>query len=353
MRCVLHIGTEKTGTTLLQDWLYANKESLSERRIGLSDNLGGHNNFFISEYFQTNIDKWALEQNISNLAQKQRYFTGFRESLERELRVAAEKFDVFVMTSEFLHSRLRNIQNIENLKTFLFDNFEQVNVVCYFREQCSMATSLYTTDVLRECGLSLDDYLDNGVEPSEYYYDLCSVADNWSAVFGRGNCVFRVYDRRRFIEGDIRKDFLDAAGLDVSSGAFDSSLSVVNASLSELQGIALVTVNRMLPFFVGGTRRWNQNNIRAKQYLLSLPELRRGRIKSANPDRISDRFAQRNRTLFDCYFEGEDIFASTRAALAEVNLRSADAVTDHDRERAAALAAAVVREIGAGGPSLC
>ena len=35
MKCILHIGTEKTGTTLLQNWLYDNKEKLSQVGIYL------------------------------------------------------------------------------------------------------------------------------------------------------------------------------------------------------------------------------------------------------------------------------------------------------------------------------
>ena len=44
MKCILHIGTEKTGTTILQDWLYDNKVELSKVGVYLSDNLGKTNN---------------------------------------------------------------------------------------------------------------------------------------------------------------------------------------------------------------------------------------------------------------------------------------------------------------------
>ena len=77
MQCILHIGTEKTGTTLIQNWLYANQEALSEQGVFLSEQLGKTNNRLISAYFQPELDDWAKRNHIQNQAQKDAFFEGF------------------------------------------------------------------------------------------------------------------------------------------------------------------------------------------------------------------------------------------------------------------------------------
>ena len=64
MKCVLHIGTEKTGSTLLQDWLYQNQVNLSRQRIFLSDVLSINNNRRLVSFFQWELDDWANRNGI-------------------------------------------------------------------------------------------------------------------------------------------------------------------------------------------------------------------------------------------------------------------------------------------------
>ena len=74
MKCILHIGTEKTGTTILQDWLYDNQAELSKVGVCLSDNLGKTNNRLVPAYFLGHLDDWAMHNGISSDAEKRQYF---------------------------------------------------------------------------------------------------------------------------------------------------------------------------------------------------------------------------------------------------------------------------------------
>ena len=137
MKCFLHIGTEKTGTTVLQDWLYDNRERLSETGIYLSGNIGVPNNNLIPAYFQSHLDDWAMSQGIANEEEKNKYFTGFLGRLTDEIDEAQSKHHTFVITSEHLHSRVRRIEEIQNLHSFLthvFDEvtstFKKINQIC-------------------------------------------------------------------------------------------------------------------------------------------------------------------------------------------------------------------------------
>ena len=54
----LHIGTEKTGTTLLQEWLYTNKKKKRKNGIYLPNQLEEPNNILLPTYFQASLDHW-------------------------------------------------------------------------------------------------------------------------------------------------------------------------------------------------------------------------------------------------------------------------------------------------------
>ena len=78
MKCILHIGTEKTGTTILQDWLYYNHQILSNRGVYLSQTIGKNNNREIVSYFMDDFDGWFKERLITNESEKNRYFKDFQ-----------------------------------------------------------------------------------------------------------------------------------------------------------------------------------------------------------------------------------------------------------------------------------
>ncbi|MGV0878372.1 hypothetical protein V6767_14625 [Martelella sp. FLE1502] len=309
MRCILHIGTEKTGTTVLQNWLYLNREALSRSGVYLSLRLGNTNNLYISEYFQSNIDAWAREVGISTLAEKDRFFSGFERALDEEFRLAAEKHDVFLITSEFLHSRLTEREDIRRLAAFLARHCTAVTVICYFREQSSMATSLYSTALLRDCTLSLADYLTQNVKPSRYYYNFEAIADNWSAVFGRSSCDFRIYRRDGFVGNDIRRDFLSALERPIDADALDYRATAENQALMALQAEAMLAINRAVPFYENGTRKVNERNLQLKQRLLAVNALHQGLLGYEGAGEISERFEISNAAFFGKYFDNEAGFS--------------------------------------------
>ena len=125
MKCILHIGTEKTGTTLLQNWLYDNKEKLSQVGIYLSDSIGTNNNRLIPAYFGETLDDLLTDNGIANNKEKKKYFSGFLDNLNGEISNAKIKHHTFIITSEHLHSRLTRVEEIQNLYDFLSNAFDE------------------------------------------------------------------------------------------------------------------------------------------------------------------------------------------------------------------------------------
>ena len=144
MKCVLHIGTEKTGTTLLQHWMYANRENLERQRIALSSMLGKPNNRQLAAYFQKSFDDFLKSKSIRTAAEKERYFAGFLDRFAAEVAQKAEHNDIFVITSEHFHSRLENADGIEQLADFLRTIFDETRKSSAISESSRNSGSRFT-----------------------------------------------------------------------------------------------------------------------------------------------------------------------------------------------------------------
>lgn len=302
MKCVLHIGTEKTATSLLQEWLYANKQTLKARGIHLTNSFGTPNNRYIPAFFCLGDDDFFLHHRLSTEQDKRVFFKKFKQDFAKEVS-RAESAHTVLLTSEHFHSRLLQQAEVSALKAFLDEHFEQTELVCYFREQADMALSFYSTQLRGNGQRDVDEVMAH-VTPSIHYYNFLSIADLWSSAFGRENCRFRIYDKSRFRHGDIRMDFLDAISEVDLSDDLEFASDTKNESLSGLQAIVFREINRIVPYW-HETHGMNPRNLDLKQRILQLPSLKRGKIHSKEVLRVSDRFAESNRRFFEFYLPTE------------------------------------------------
>lgn len=307
MKCILHIGTEKTGTTILQDWLYDNQAEFSKVGVYLSDNLGKTNNRLVPAYYLDHLDDWATHNRISNDAEKRQYFEGFTERLTNEILTAKETHNYFIITSEHLHSRIRKKEEIERLYSYLISVFDEIELVCYFRDQFDLAVSLYSTALKVNSLASVEQFIENA-SPENYYYNYLQIAENWAGVFGNTNCNFRIYDRSKFIDNDIRLDFLSVVDGGIDAAKLNMNRASSNESLSLLQGAAFRAINRNIPYWGTDNLGMNRDNDRAKNMAVNVGSLKLGKITSAKSELIKDKFAETNTLFFEKYFTAQDKF---------------------------------------------
>ena len=309
MKCVLHIGTEKTGTTILQNWLYFNQSILSHNGIFLSNRIGKTNNRLIPAFFQTHFDEWAKSNSISNNNEKNLFFKNFLSDFSSEIIKASRKHNTFVITSEHLHSRLTKHEEVEALNIFLKKYFNQIEVVCYFRSQFDLAVSRYSTSLKAHLSASLDAVIDN-INPDNHYYNYAKVADLWSGVFGKENCIFRLYNSGHFLDGDIRKDFLSLIDSTLSFEILDNRISSANESLTPLQAATYRVINKHIPLWLGKNSGKNSVNIQAKEMFSELESLKIGKIYSSKEREIQKRFEEVNDYFFWEYFRTNNQFSN-------------------------------------------
>lgn len=212
MNCLLHIGTEKTGTTTIQNFLHQNRALLLEHGTLFPKSLGTPNNrslpFIVNG--QDPEDDYSFFLFKGGRSRYHRFVKARTRSFQKELK--NKKHSKVLFSSEHLHSRLTKREQLVNLKSFLEEQgFASIRVLVYIRDPLEAAISLYAT-ALREGSV-----LDEVPMPTNFYWqNLCDhkqTFDRWSDIFGTSNIIMRLFQKEDFVHHDLIQDFISAAGL--------------------------------------------------------------------------------------------------------------------------------------------
>lgn len=293
MDCVLHIGTEKTATTLLQEWLYANKTELSSQGIFLSSVAKEGNNRKLVSWCQSQVDDWLRRQGVTTLEQKAELLQDFEAQFREEVTAASQNHHTMVLTSEHFHKRLETDEEIVRIKAITDELFDSTTVVCYFRDQADMAVSLHST-LLRIASVTpLEQYLE-GVDPNHRNYNHAKTSAHWANIFGEQNCRFRVFDRGIFPQGDIRRDFLRTLPKPPDFDSLSASITSANESLGLYQARLYQAINRAVPHWQPGKSGINKLNRRLKRTIDGIASLGKEPLLEVDRDAVRQRFADSN-----------------------------------------------------------
>ena len=197
MRCILHIGTEKTGSTSLQTALSANREHLSERGILYSEAAGSLNSRALAAAFcqYSSDDNYLARLGIGDVTQHTVWRTDLLDKIRKEVITAQTSHDTFVMSSEHFSSRLVSEGRIASLKSFLLTLFKNIDVACYLRRQDRMAASRHN-EVLRA---GFAEPIFPNVQTSEglpLLFDFDALLRRWSELAGQIALKPRIFDKK-------------------------------------------------------------------------------------------------------------------------------------------------------------
>lgn len=207
-KLILHIGTEKTGTTSIQEFLLKNRDVLRMNGIFMpetpSSSAPNHRKLATACFNSGRIDDSFVDYKIID-------FFEWQEStlkiIEDELRSSC--LDTHILSSEHFSSRLTTHDEIDRLFNFLSDIYAEIKVIIYFRRQDEYAVSLYSTN-LKSGGVG-KDIIPSGMLPDRYDYH--SICNKWAKVFGRKNIIARQFDRNILKNGSVLSDFCNIAGI--------------------------------------------------------------------------------------------------------------------------------------------
>jgi hypothetical protein len=203
MKLILHIGTHKTGTTALQQFLYANRQPLA---------AGGF-------YYATpphGLHEANFVDNALKVGKTRVVHSFFRKHTELARRggahtilASAENFYAMSVLDAMQRREVcgtaveRDHTLIETLRALMPKGIETVHIACYFRRPDRYAESLYSQHVKR--GIIFDGTFGEFfpiIKPALFYNEHMQA---WSDVFDEGNCIVRLYEP---VRGDIVSDFV-------------------------------------------------------------------------------------------------------------------------------------------------
>lgn len=257
MDLLLHIGTEKTGTTTIQKFLMENQEILESAGIFLPSSLGhplhralaaiASNDEFIDEFFQ--------RKGLLDIAERRDAKSIWWEAFVAE--VQDNNMARAIISSEHLQSRLQKSEEIFRLRSMLSSLFSSIKILIYIRDPLETALSLYSKAV-KNSSVALAP-----PGPDDPYFNIivnhAATIQKWAAAFGIENIKVRLFMKECFVNGDLLDDFISAC--DLPAAEWKRPVPQ-NERLSRLGLALLARLNRRLPEFgVGGVYNPERGNL--------------------------------------------------------------------------------------------
>jgi len=217
MNLIVHIGTEKTGTSSIQDALFENKAQLLKAGFYFSQCAGNRNNmqFPLScmQYDREDEDCYFTNNGITTSQQRAQYYKDLKQKFADEVN-ALKNIHTVIISSEHFHSLLVDVQEVKTFRALLGNMFSSIKIVCYLREQVATCVSHYSTRLKTGDSDELSTFIKR-CNPQNPYYNYLDLLDRWSHVFGKDNLVVGLFDKKTLKSNDIIDDFFDKIGIDV------------------------------------------------------------------------------------------------------------------------------------------
>ncbi|MBP7971905.1 MAG: hypothetical protein KAZ48_03820 [Candidatus Nanopelagicales bacterium] len=246
---VLHIGTKKTGTTFLQEFLRQNQVALAQAGWTYPEFLRRRNHHDLALPFAD--DKTSEVHRLLGFDTEE----GSQEliaKLDRELTAAVQPDQRWIFSSEFLSSRLLTAGEVASMLAFLRKHFTDIRAVVYFRRQEFMVPSTYSQSI-REGGIR--DLNWRYVQGRMQDFDHLNLYRIWNEQLGPGNLISRPYlEAYKSAPDAVLADFFETTGIPARDDYEMPGRASANPQLSR-EGIAVMkSLNARFPVRKRGER---------------------------------------------------------------------------------------------------
>lgn len=231
-RCVLHIGTHKTGTTTLQKVLVLHEDQITEQGWKLSS-VAPPSTGVLMRYAADDTRKFRYRTQHGE--DDPGRLKAFRARFEEDVaELAKEPGSAALFVDEA--AELLESQEIERLLTPLRISFQEIVVVLYVRPQVDLAVSLYSQHL--RSGQATDTIIpDNWRDRDHPRFNYLTKARHWSEALSRkgDRFILRPFNRKTMKNGDVVDDFLSLIGVRLEDrieiAPMNVSLSIAGQSL--------------------------------------------------------------------------------------------------------------------------
>ncbi|RBW46962.1 hypothetical protein DS885_05495 [Psychromonas sp. B3M02] len=243
MKLIVHIGTEKTGTSSIQEALQSNRALLIKNGYYFSQCGGKINNLKYPLYCmdESRDDPYFKNNNINTIEKRREFKSNFEQAFENEVESLPSNIHTVIISSEHFHSLLINQSEVDLMKSLVAKYFNDVKVICYLREQVNTCLSHYSTSIKTGGSSELSNFIKK-CSPQNPYYNYLDLLDRWSAVFGKSNLIVGLFDKKTLKNNDIVDDFFYKIEFDTSQTKIIRSQQT-NQSLNYIGQCLLKAIN--------------------------------------------------------------------------------------------------------------
>lgn len=244
MKCFLHIGAEKTGTTSIQRSLELNQVYLEKSNI-FYPNMFHNNNHPKIACYAMDDDTVDVRKKRFNLINKENIIA-FRKKFIDDFEIELEQKNndsTIIIVNEHL-CRLLHESEVLRLKHFLCNYFDEIKIIIYLRRQDRLMKSLYSTLIKNG---SKRDYVfpkyNNKKINIFTTYNYKRILDLWSNIWSKDDISIRIFEIDKLYNNNVVFDFLDFVGIKDKS-----SIKYIyeNKGLSHKALMTLLLINKTI-----------------------------------------------------------------------------------------------------------
>ncbi|MFG5129973.1 hypothetical protein [Campylobacter lari] len=213
MTCYLHIGTPKTGTTSIQEFLEINRIKLLQQKIYYPSFFSNKESWKFPKVCKIENTNSYYAANVSkNIDEHAEILNLFRQEISKNNCCSN-----ILLSSECFYEFLKNTQDLRFLKQTLMQvGFTDFYIILYIREPIDLLISFYNTELLlnRRDRCELFENHNTFVYYGKHIANYKKNINNWMQIFGREKLIVRLFNKDEFYQGDLLKDFIHSIGLD-------------------------------------------------------------------------------------------------------------------------------------------
>lgn len=241
MKCTLHIGTAKTGTTSIQSFFYKNREELLQKYNVLYPEFipefrTGESHRSLSYYAAGDklLDdpKWNVRNTSEKHEWQKKFKAYFRKGMGHQFELSfanrvkrmlglAPNCTHYFFSSEHLHSRITNQSQVASIIELLSEFFDEINVVVFLKPQSSLAVSRFSTAL--KSGKIKDDAF-SSITERRIFYNYEKFLNWWVRLLGEKSITIRLMDDSSPLPLDSVDEMCNILNIDKNSLAIPNSV---------------------------------------------------------------------------------------------------------------------------------
>lgn len=302
MELILHIGLSKTGTSAIQNFLWKNREFITEKFALLYPEAGIFNAGGIHAHHHI---AWSIYKpetvNVEVVPTTQEILNNLLKELLNSKRKNIKK--LIISSETFMQIKDKN--SYIKLKNFIEQlHVAKVEIIVYFRRQDLWHESSYL-QVMKDGSIKTTPFKLSNKYSLNYLgwlleYD--QFLERWQSAFPEARIIPRIYYKRLLPKGNVILDFLSVIGIEMPE---KETKVEVNLSISHLSALALRRINEIYDF----PREIHEKLV---SFVLKLDKEEPSPLKSffTLEERIEflERFRESNERLFKEWFNSENLF---------------------------------------------